>query len=270
MAIKIIGTEVISDSRAFNNLTLIDNCSYNDLYSDVVSIGTAIDFNNASMIKIMTGATTFTESNKSAGRVSFLLLDTSDSGFTPTFSANIEWPNDTEPTWSDARYWHIGLVCWDSTTVRAVASGYGSTGTGVVETVSLSGTTSSYNLAASNTVSPTSAVGGWKFKSDGTVFKTNIGGTYNIQFNAGTEWCNTTPSQTYYIRCTVTSGFLGSGSDSAGVWLALTSDRTFQVVDSTVSGGADQFQCKIEIASDSSGSNIIATGYYQAYALMEP
>lgn len=270
MAIKIIGTEVISNLRAFNNLTLIDNSSYNDLYSNVVSIGTAIDFNNASMIKIMTGATTFTESNKSAGRVSFLLLDTSDSGFTPTFSANIEWPNDTEPTWSNARYWHIGLVCWDSTTVRAVASGYGSTGQGVVETVSLSGTSSSYNLTVSNTVNPTSAVAGWKFKTDGTLFETNIGGTYNVQFNAGTEWCNTTPSQTYYLRCTVINGILDGGSSATNTWLALTTERTYQVVDSTVSGSSNQVQLKIEIASDSGGSNILATGYYQAVAIMEP
>lgn len=270
MAIKVNGTEIISNARVFDNFTKWTSSSYKDFYTDIVSISTAIDFDNALMIKVMTANTTFTESNKATGRCSFLYLDTSDNAYTPTFSANIEWPNDTEPTWSNNRYWHIGLVCWDGTTVRGVASGYGGTGVGVVETVTLSGTTSSYNLATSVTPNLSDAVAGWKFKSDGTLFKTNVSGTYNTQFNPGTEWCNTSPGSTYYIRATITSGSLGNGSDSDNVWLALTIDRTFQCVDTTAGGAPAIFSAKIDIATDSGGSNIIATGYYSGQAVQEP
>jgi hypothetical protein len=138
------------------------------------------------------------------------------------------------------------------------------------EVITLSGTPSSYNSVVGE-AQGIDALAGWKFKSDGTVFRTNLPGTlYNIQFNAGTEWCNTTPSQTYYLRCTVEAGSLGGSSSNENIWLALTSDRTFEVVDTTAGFSPVTVQMKIEIASDSGGSNILATGYYQATANQEP
>lgn len=138
------------------------------------------------------------------------------------------------------------------------------------EVITLSGTPSSYNSVVSE-ASGSEPTAGWSFRSDGTVFRTNISGSaYNVQFNAGTEWCNVTPSQIYYIRCTVQSGSLGGSSSNEDVWLNLATNRTFEVVDTTAGVSPAIVQMKIEIASDSGGSNILATGYYQAIANQEP
>ena len=281
MAVKINGTIVADlnssgDSVDFVNITDATG-TYDNLRAFTPNIGDVggpandtLDFNFSSCSESMTANHTYTEANKSAGRVLLLSLNRNPSGtaYTPAFSANIKWPNDTEPTWSDYNNWLICLVCWDSTTVRATASGFG-TGT-VAETVTLSGTPSSYNSVFGVTQNGVDSLAGWRFKSDGTVFKTNVSGSsYNIQFNAGTEWCNVTPSQTYYLRCTVQAGSLDGGSQPANTWLALTTDRTFQVLDDIADGTDITVQIKIEIASDSGGSNILATGYYEATATQE-
>lgn len=274
MAIKISGTTVITadttagDSKAvFENITGASG-SYDNLRAFMaVTDSQTLDFNESSCSEIMSANETYTEANKSSGRVLFFWLTTNPSGtaYTPTFSANIKWPNNTEPTWADYNNWLICLVCWDSTIVRATASGFGGT---ITETITLSGTSSSYTSIGTE-AQGADAVAGWRFNSNGTLFRTNFSGNYGV-YNFLTEWCNTTPSQTYYLRCTVQAGSLGGNSASANVWLALTSDRTFEVVDTTAGTSPVNVQMKIEIADDSGGSNIVATGYYQAIANQEP
>lgn len=137
MAIKISGTIVIDkntsdDSADFENITDATG-TYDNLRAFIPTIGQTggpandtLDFNFSSCYESMTANHTYTEANKSSGRVLLLWLNRNPSGtaYTPTFSANIKWPNDTEPTWGDYDNWLICLVCWDNTTIRATASGW--------------------------------------------------------------------------------------------------------------------------------------------------
>jgi hypothetical protein len=124
MAIKISSTEVIDNSRVLQNITGA-NGTYTNFHAAATTITTVINFSTPVMTLTMSGNVTFSESNKGAGKTAILILDTSASGHTPTFSANVKWPGaGTAPTWSDSRYWEIAFVCWDSTTVRATAVGF--------------------------------------------------------------------------------------------------------------------------------------------------
>ena len=220
----------------------------------------------------MTGNTSFTESNKALGKASILILDTGTAGYTPTFSANIEWANDTTPTWSNNRYWHIGLMCWNGTTVRAVASGYGSTGGSPSETISLSGTSSVPNSYSGITVAPQSAFAAIKTKADGTIWGA-LNGQDDVQINAGTEWCNVAPASpgSYYIRCTVVSGTLDAiSSDNTGTWEPMNNAYIWGASATNGNRGPIPVKLKLEISTTSNGSNIVATGYYYPVAYVEP
>ena len=72
----------------------------------------------------MTGATTFSGVSVAAGRTSMMILDTTATPHTPSWSSDIKWPAATEPTWSDSRYWVVSFTCKDSTTILASAQGY--------------------------------------------------------------------------------------------------------------------------------------------------
>jgi hypothetical protein len=123
MAIKVATTTVINDSRELQNITGASGV-YDDFHPSSSSITTVLDFNKPVMTRTMGSNITFTEASKAVGRNSILLLDRSAIGYTPTFSANVKFAEGTTPTWSDHRYWQIGFICWDATTVRAAAVGY--------------------------------------------------------------------------------------------------------------------------------------------------
>ena len=72
----------------------------------------------------MTNNTAFSGVSIAAGRTSMMILDTTTSPHTPTWGSDIKWPNATEPTWSDSRYWVVSFTCKDSTTILASAQGY--------------------------------------------------------------------------------------------------------------------------------------------------
>lgn len=269
MAIKINGTTVITDGRTLD----VTGASgkFDDLRTSLTGIGTVINFNTPLMTKTMTANTTFTESNKSTGRASVLLLDTSSTGHTPTFSSNIKWPADTTPTWVNNRYWNIGFVCWDNTTVRAVANGFGTLGGGApAEAIALSGTNSTPNATDFETAYPNPASSGWSLKTNGELITTS-GGVDNAAPIPG-EWCNVSPGSTYYLRATIMQGSLDTGnSDAVNTWLALSTRRNYVV---TAAGGAGNWvaycRLKFEISTAADGSNIVATGYYLMSALVTP
>lgn len=123
MAVLVGTAEVIDDSRVLQNIAGA-NGFYNSFHPVFGSIASTIDMNKPIMNCIMNGNLTFTESNKAAGKTAVLLLDTRTVPYTPTFSSNIKWAEDLEPTWSDYRFWNIALVCWDSNTIRAAAVGF--------------------------------------------------------------------------------------------------------------------------------------------------
>ena len=53
-----------------------------------------------------------------------IVLDTSATPYTPTWSSDIKWASATEPTWADYRYWTISFTCLNSVTILASATGY--------------------------------------------------------------------------------------------------------------------------------------------------
>jgi len=263
MAIKISGTEVINDSRALVNITGADGV-YSQFHASMQTVATTLlDFSDPVQYQLMTANRTYTESNKSIGRHSLFLLDTSSTGYTPTFSSNIKWAEGAEPTWASYRYWMIPMQCVDATIVRAAAAGYeGSTPT---ETISLTGTSGfpdTLDMIFSNS---NSARSGLTFQTAGGITQTDgAGGTGDAIQGS---WCNVTPSQTYYIRGTHISGTIYQADDASplNTWLSLNLQRSFLVIDTraTLSYSSENAILKVEIASDSGGSNILATGYYE-------
>lgn len=129
MAIKVGTTTVIDNSQVFQNIT--DTLGYYSSLHPIDELVTGggvgvINFERVFGYCTLTAATTFTYSNRAAGRSSVLVLDTSATGYTPNWDSDFYWAEDTEPTWSSARYWQIAFVCWDSTVVRANATSWGS------------------------------------------------------------------------------------------------------------------------------------------------
>jgi len=102
---------------------------------------------------------------------------------------------------------------------------------------------------------------GWKFRNDGTVAEFNGG---NSTFRGGVEWCsNNPPNGVWYIRATSVQGYNvpnEPNNDPLNTWLGLNSNR--QWIWRANQNDQIQGNLKIEIASDSAGTNIVATGYY--------
>lgn len=274
MAIKVSSTTIIDDN--FEVINLADTSGfYDDLHSVVVTTTNNINFATPVMTCTLTAATTFTTTGGGTGKTCMLLLDTSSTPYAPTFPSDINWQNNTEPTWSTYQHWQITFLYVDSNDIRASAVGF--TGSTPSEVVSLHGTSNTFAGADNTTTSmpPTAdAIFGMRFRSDGNIEKYTNGtaqGQTGYWTYSTSSWNNITPSQTYYIRAQNDNANMPlpmtlntSQSDSLNTWLALTSNRQFRYdVSGPRSGVGTLYGCmKIEISSTSNGSNIVATGYY--------
>jgi len=131
MAIKVGGVTVINNSRELENLTGASG-TFGDFHPNETVISSASTLNISMLVPAqkvdMTSAITFTCTNKAFGRDVVLILDTSTSGYTPTFDSSVEFPGGA-PTWSSYRHWTITLMCWNGTNVRATAVGFTDAGT---------------------------------------------------------------------------------------------------------------------------------------------
>jgi len=117
--------------------------------------------------------------------------------------------------------------------------------------VSLSALTSAYGTAASGTAYAEMVFG----SNGGLVENTSDGGTV-----VSSSWVNSTSvGANYWIRVTQTASYSTTTEygDSRGAWLQLSSNRTFGV--SRTLSGAGGRTYTVQIASDSSGSTIVAT-----------
>ena len=267
MAIKISNSTIIDNNRAFVN---VQSCTgtYGDLHASPSSVTSNISMSNSIQTCIMTGNQTFTISGGEEGRTTALLLDTTSSGHTPTFPSSIKWVG-AEPTWSTRRYWQITLL---SRGTYQTGSAVGYAGSSPTEAITLDGSTSSQ--AGSTIFDATGVVpfeAGWRFKADGNVYTwehpNNVGGSGETLFST-TTWNNITPSQTYYIKASNYSGSVNlnvAQSSTLNTWIPLNTTREFVVYDNRgYSTYADE-DCvmKIEISANSSGSPVLATGYYK-------
>ena len=82
----------------------------------------------------------------------------------------------------------------------------------------------------------------------------------------GSEWCASPPTgSTYWVRGTAISGTSPTGS-ALNTWLDLA-DTTINInfIWQQLTVGSKGGVIKLEIADDSAGSNILATGYYEGF-----
>jgi hypothetical protein len=102
--------------------------TYTNLHPVVASVSAAtsqtIDMTKPMHHVTMTAGTAFSGVSIAAGRTSMMVLDTSTTPHTPTWSSDIKWPDATEPTWADARYWTISFTCLNGVTIFASAQAY--------------------------------------------------------------------------------------------------------------------------------------------------
>jgi len=102
--------------------------NYGQFHGTAETITTVLDMNKPVMTRTLTAATTFTATNIATGRCCLLLLNVSASGHLPTWPSSIQWPgNGAEPDWdaTGVQHWLVGFTCWDNTTIRATATGWG-------------------------------------------------------------------------------------------------------------------------------------------------
>jgi len=119
------GASVTGDLSVSGNVS----GNYTNLHPEVTTTSAAatsqtFDMNDPMTHMTMTANTTFTATNLAAGKTSMMVLDRTASGYTPSWNSNIKWPDATEPTWADYRYWIVSFTCLNGTTILASASGY--------------------------------------------------------------------------------------------------------------------------------------------------
>jgi hypothetical protein len=125
-----------------------------------------------------------------------------------------------------------------------------------VEKVTLSGTSGSPNVIAKPAGGLVTIT--WEFTTSGGVLGDGA------PFNSGTEWIDVAPQLEYWIRAQTNSGSPPS-SGTVNSWLKLagsgsaTRSWTWSANNVTLAGSI-----QVDIATDSAGTNIVATGYYGA------
>lgn len=123
MPVQVLSTTVIDDNNKLQNIDGA-NGKYDSFHPNTTQITNVLNLDYPVMTTFMTGDVTFSESNKAAGKISLLLLDTSSDQHTPTFSSNIKWAGGSAPDWSGYQHWQIVLQCKNGIEVRAIAAGY--------------------------------------------------------------------------------------------------------------------------------------------------
>jgi len=270
MAIKIAGTTVISNSQAVVSMADIEG-KYGQFHGTPETITTVLDMNKPIMTRTLTAATTFTASNIATGQSSLLLLDISSSGHLPTFPASIQWPGaGTEPDWdaTGQRLWLIGFTCWDDSTIRATATGWG--GTGVTSTVDLGQFQREYNVSQiwDESTSPHGkSVALMQFLPNGGVTYSSAGSTttggYGVVANhAGqVSWGTGVTGADYDIKFNfVVTNQQNGGSTTANAgnntWVNLATARTWTIECGTSADATYELTGTISIRNASTQSLI--------------
>jgi len=208
MAIKVLGTTVIDNSRNISNVFNMEGL-YSAFSTPAVTITDTITFENPVIACTLSGATTFSESGASSGLTCTLLLDTTSAAHTPTFSSNINWENNTEPTWSGYRRWQITFHCAASDDIRATAVGFTAQGGGAGASIPTSGSDSAVTItgrtssyvgeifgsdyefnSGGSAQSGSSAEIDFRFTNDNGNFKIEIRGNGTGNDNPSEEWIN--------------------------------------------------------------------------------
>jgi hypothetical protein len=138
----------------------------------------------------------------------------------------------------------------------------------VTPVITLSGSTGTPNESDSGSHSTAGGSVSWWFYPDGTVDRNN-GSPALSQFQDGIEWHDgqDSPTGNYWIRGTDDGGSLVPDDGAAlNTWHRILGSgeatRVFTLAPGAAGPGVKSGQLKIDIATDSSGTNIVATGYY--------
>lgn len=138
MAIKVGGTEVISDTRKFtvtdatgvySDFQPMSSTSLSDYGPTTFAISAnSGGHNDKGSSAEMTGNVTWQITSPSAGRQFTLFVDASSTGYDQAFTISgggtVLFPNDSEPDWTTARYWLHRITCWSSDTVSVVSTSW--------------------------------------------------------------------------------------------------------------------------------------------------
>lgn len=135
--------------------------------------------------------------------------------------------------------------------------------------VTLTGSSVSPNNYTVNETDPANAEAGLRLLRDGSLQRV-VSGSWTDWFT--TEWGDpegTTVGDDYWVQATLVSGDTPTQTNAGfGSWLQLNATHEWSHLQSVV-GQDGPTKIKIEIATDSGGSNIVATGYYQFTAIVE-
>lgn len=262
MAIKVNGTEVISDTRKF---TVTDSAG---LYTDfqplpVSGIGSVSGTNTVGCDDYsyfdkgtsgdLNGDTTWNLASLSAGRQFTMFVDASASGhnqaFTVSGGGTVLYPNDTEPTWTGARYWLHRITCWSNDTVSVISTSWGD-----APVVSLP---SSIDIYASSGTQGGSCNCVVRLNSAGTLTLTGSGtqGGVTGAGDNGHTWLLSGSASDY--ECNYNYTFTNNGGQdqstaSNNTWEGLGSNREWKIYDASTSLSINTLDgtLKIRRASD--------------------
>lgn len=82
------------------------------------------------------------------------------------------------------------------------------------------------------------------------------------------NWLVAGVASQFWARCTLNSGTLDGANSGVGSWLQLSTTRNWAIIRTV--NGTDAADIDIDIATDSSGANIIASANYVLSATREP
>ncbi len=106
-----------------------------------------------------------------------------------------------------------------------------------------------------------SCYSGVKLDADGNQYYMGATGSWFLDTTPNT-WLITGTNDRFWVRATLNSGTLDHLNSGTGSWLQLNADRNWSFLDATTGDGADTVSLKLEIATSSTGSNILATETY--------
>ena len=266
MAIKVGGATVITNSRGVEGMSGIQG-SYDDFHPTVVPISTVLNMLSPCMSVTLSAATTFTATNIQAGRVALLLLDVSSSGHLPTWPASIQWPgNGTEPDWdaTGIQTWVVCFTCWDNSTIRATATGWGDAQTASVDLGAQDRSYHDFHLwdevtsphgkaAVQATFTTTGAV---NYTTTGTTTTGSTGVGSSTNQSGSSEWGSGVTGSDYEVKFQFTTSQTGGGLivGQNNVWLPLSSNRTWSVETGTIGN------CEVRITGTVSIRNASTQG----------
>ena len=259
MAIKVNSTTVIDDNRNF--VDVVDAVGfYTDLHPTLATQSSSgsitLDANSPVNLLTLTGALTVTDmTNKAVGKQCIFLTDVTQSGYDITWGSNFKFVADSEPDWTTARYWQIGLTVWDNTTILVTATSFGGDGT-TSALVALPSSIDVYTNSSSLTGNSQSTM---RLNSGGTLSLSGGGmgsGSTSGTANNGYQWLLSGTNTDYECNFNYTHQ-VNSGVDQStagnNTWQSLGSSREWKVYDeSNDDGGESKLvgTLKIRKASD--------------------